>query len=521
MNFKTTMWLTLLLAALVGLYFWHQSAPPAPVDSQSLDERPGVALFTASQLPTERVSEISVTKGDQRTVVLSKEIDQWWQTQPVRFALQRWSIQGLIDAAATLRAAEQFTPGGNGQPDLAALGLEPPKATLTLAGQGEQPFTHVIRMGRRLGGRVSVTIDDDPRVHIVSDALAKLVLEDGVRDWRQRSVNGPSDGQVQRVRLTAEGRQIELTKQDGRWRLAGDDRGRADAAAVADLFAGINQLSIREFVEIASDDLTLYGLDAPSRQLDVYSVDLEPAEQTEQTVPTEKRFALRVGALGDLSGETYFATWSVGDQPSPVVFTISKYYAERFDKRVDDLRDPRLTDVQGSDVKRLEVRREDEVAMAVERDTDDWVLADSDGDRVTLDAMAVANLVESVVAARAMAYQSPPSEDQTPVAVIRISAIGREEDLVLNVYAIDPIVEVDAASGDGVDDGAEPPQPEQVEAVAIVSDDCPVAYVLAKSAIQGVFEPVESLYAVVEPSASGPAVAEPAVETKPTDEMTK
>jgi hypothetical protein len=241
MNFKTTLFL-LALVVLVGTYFIAFERKQTTTSERQQAEaeagnQAGTPLYTADQLSTSAVQSITIER-DGVKAELQREGEEWAQSRPVRFAMNHWSVQQVVDAAAALRYSQKLTAGEKGAPTLEKLGLAKPEAVVTL-GASDKGKSHEIKVGRMSLGRGYVQIDNDAAVYVVNDALHKLVLEQQVANWRKKNLTVPIEGQANAVTLTRDGKTIQLTKADGNWSLGPPYSGRADSKAVGVLMANL------------------------------------------------------------------------------------------------------------------------------------------------------------------------------------------------------------------------------------------------------------------------------------------
>src|SRR5687768_6327798 len=113
MNFKTTLAL-LILVLIVGAYFLfiERKGPTAAERAEMALTTPqdaGTPVFTAEEVPTESVQTVGIERGGSK-LAIARDGANWVQTQPVRFALNTWSAQQLVDAAAGLKYSQKIEP---------------------------------------------------------------------------------------------------------------------------------------------------------------------------------------------------------------------------------------------------------------------------------------------------------------------------------------------------------------------------------------------------------------------------
>ncbi len=454
MNPKTTNVLLVLLL-VVGAYFVfvERDAPTTHERQETAAQQKtsdGTAVFTAQQLSTESVVSVTIQRGSEPVVVLEKEGQDWFQTQPVRFPLNTWSAKQVIDDVAGLRYTRRFMPAQSDSEDLPTLkqaSLSPPLATVTLQSESPESTTTKVILGRKaVGARAYVMFSDDLQVYVVNHALHRQVLDGRVADWRQRSIGAPTEGQVQRLVLSRLGKDITVQKSQGNWLLDRPDSGRADTEQVKGLLATMGGLYIEKFVADNPEDRAVYGLDQPRVELRVHMTvaqnkasatqpdDDTAATQTSSPSPVVK--VLRIGAPVDLKEGAYFATWGV-DGDSSVVFTVSASEVDKFAKSVDDLRDARITPIEPVDIRQLTVQRPSQQTIKLDRGPDGWSFV-TPQPGFDPDSGWVSALVEQIAQTKAQAYrQQAGGVTDTVLATVTLGAVGRSEPEILRIFPQD------------------------------------------------------------------------------------
>ncbi len=482
MNFKTTATL-LVLALLIGAYFFFvERNTPSTLDLEKVrlagDPEEGTPLFTADELSTSSIDHLTIDLSGAPIEVARDGLD-WYQVQPVHFALDSWSVQPVIDAAAGLRYSRKFIPGEDGKPKLDELGLAPPQATVTISAGGAKPAKFTIKVGKTgSGGRGYVMLDDKPDVYVVTDALHKAVIDQKPEDWRRHSLPSPHESRADRIAFTrvgtsaasaslagqsAEPESFEMERHGKDWDLSGNDAGRIDPDKIKTLLDSLASLHIDKFVIDAPTDLAEYGLDKPALTLTIQSTPAPPSmlpggqespeppetptapAAPDSTAPAGKPPAsqpavekpivqtLRIGGPVDMNGEAYFATWGDKGETGNVVFTILKSDRQRLDKSIKDFRDARLTALEVRDIREVTVERGKE-KLQLERDNNGGWTFVGPGPGFQPDNDAVSQLLDSLTIVRADSFVPNAKPASDPIATVRLAAPDRPEPEVISIY---------------------------------------------------------------------------------------
>jgi Domain of unknown function (DUF4340) len=384
MNYKTTVVLMLLLALIGGYFYFVEygqisgyQAHEQQRTAQS-DQPLGESVFTEDAPAFDSIDRIEVRRGD-REVVIRKQNDEWVQTQPVRFALSNFTPDAIARLFAELRYVQRFesaSPGASdsnkaagGAPTFAQMGLDKPRATVTV-GTGDKSWT--LKLGRlAVSGQGYVQVVGSDTAYVVDPALHGAVLDQPMDDWRSKSLGTFTAAGSDSITLKQrDGEVIELHKVDGRWRFGTKVIQRTSEEAIDELFASLSRVWIGEFVEDNPEGLGIYGLDNPYLEMVIQPPPpaTSAVESSQDTALVDSiTHRLRIGRP-DLQGNSRYATWTSGDEPTLVVFTIDAATADSLTRSTDDLRDPRVLEAKTQDVRELTVRQGNKVTLHLLRD---------------------------------------------------------------------------------------------------------------------------------------------------------
>ena len=467
MNYQTTVVLLVSLL-VVGAYFVFietgiDTATEYSPGLASHDSSQDQALFDGDEeILVDAVTEITLHRNGDTSVVLTKDGQDWFQTQPVRFPLSQWSVQRIIESVAGLRFSQRLapgTPGQDGSPTLEDVSLASPKAQITLRWGTDESQQRTIMLGRKaVGGRGYIKIgDEDKHFYVVNDAVHRYLLEEKPDQWRKKTIDAPTQGQASKVFLIRPDQTIDLIKTDGDWGFGSPHSGRVDADAVQSLLTALGSLSIDEFVADQPANLAIYGLDKPSTVLKISvpattlsdqslpeatgsdqatgesgSSDPLKAEGTQDSDHPRSDpsvLTVTIGSSVDLKKEAVFATWTQGDQPIQVVFTVAQSEVDKWDRSVADFRDSRVTLVKGDDVRELNIERPHHDPIKLLRGANGWLFADpSPG--YEADDGAVSDLVDSITGWQAVSFEPDYVTPNQAQATIQLTAIGQAPDVV-------------------------------------------------------------------------------------------
>lgn len=417
MNVKTTIALVVLLIAVGAYFFFVEMNAPDP-ESLGGNDAPsirGEPLFP-DDFPSPGEGASLTIERDGQVTTYRHLSDQWFQTKPVRVAMNNGSMEDLAGDVIQLRYTQRLKPGASDALTLEEARLDPPLATITYAMDDDSA---VLRLGKKLmGGYGYAAVGDNPTIHVVADRLHSHVLDADPNQWRRRTLEPPPASQIDQITVRGANEAFSLHRGDDGWLVDASPRqhadGRADTAAVEALAAGLEAVVIERFHADAPDDLSLYGLDQPEWII------------AWRDAATQEESALRVGGPTDLSRESVFAVWSPDDvdtsPASPVVFSIPRASLQPFEVDIDALRDPRLFGLDASETRAITVEREGMPTLALERDTSGPKFADPDPG-YDADLGAATGLIDDVTG---MAVESfVPGFEPTSEPIARVDLLRR------------------------------------------------------------------------------------------------
>ncbi len=441
MNFKTTLFLLIMLLAVGGFFFFmKQNSPPTntPATTTTPLRTEGQPLWATAPMTVDEVTSLTIMRSGLMSRFV-KEGTDWWQVQPVRFALNNWSAREMIDAAINLRQVERFLPDGKNNPTLSDLSLQPPAATMTLTRDNPQTKPVTLQLGRTtVGGRGYLMLEGDPSVYVVNNRLHTPLLEGNLADWRKKTLTLPTLADAVNLSLTTPDGAIALTKSSGQWLFTGANAGRADGDALAGLVGSVTGMFISKFVSDNPNDISVFGLDKPFYELMIEATHNQSPTTSDKNEPKAVATGtvtsrLRVGSPTDMSMEKFFATFTRSGENELVVFEVNKTDVEKLRKKVDDLRDPRLVTLRAGEVSAMKFSTQQGSAVMVAKSPEGWVFG-SPQPTHNLDRVEVSRLLDRLVNLRATSFVNQPDWPTTPTAMVELSSEALTEPLRLSIY---------------------------------------------------------------------------------------
>jgi|GEM_PF-6034854 len=462
MNFKTTIGLLVLLVvvAIAAAFLLKGSGDADLGPTDVMDKSGSGAIFSEADFPKDDLASISIAITGGRTIEITRDGENWTQTEPVEFGLNSWSVSPLMDDAFELRYHERLKAGKDDAPTLEDAKLAPALAAITYKFGGDNKgVTQTLRLGKKtVAGKAYLQKGSDPRIYVVDANLHRLVLDQKINDWRKRSLEGPKEANVKQVSLSQGIKSIGAIKTNGVWSLMGPHSGRADLDTISGILKAIDSIYVDKFVADSPDDLAPFGLDYPKLKLTV-------------TFSDNKVKTFCIGSAVDLSADAkLYATWDRGTAAGSIIFTISKSEAEKFDKTVNQLRDARITPIDAIGVSKMTIKQPGDKVINLEKGADGWTFTQPLPD-FAADDENIGKLVEALTTAKAKDY-SPNVEIKIPHEVeVKLTATGRSEPDILKIFALD----------------------KETKRRMVIRNNETTGYLVPGSEVGGAFEPVLAL----------------------------
>ncbi len=479
MNYKSTLVLLILVAAL-GVYFFATPEKPVPPVEEPEAGGPGATarpgsnagkpVLEGAEWNLQKIDGVGFSDGRQ-VMVARREGEDWMLKEPVRWRMNEHDIPNLINVATGVRYFDKMNRDAN----LKDLRLEPAAVTITLfPKEGKEPM--VLEVGRMgVAGAGYLKIKGKPDVYVVEDSLHRLVLDRDATDWRSQSLAGaPGPERADTLSVKQQGGGFEIKRIGGRWTIVQPERSRADQDAVNAFVYGLGRAYAAKFIEDKPADLARYGLDKPQAVIQVSQPGEPGKDGAKEGGVAAKAGTLSIGSATDLTSNHYYAMWSSLDNTSTVVFTLAKLEAEKYIRPVENYRDRRLVNLPLSDITRVKAAfGKDEKPMslsdeaqggyALRLDKDSWVFDDAKGvtaggpglhlpsamvaasdgkTEVELkpDTLAVNTMLNRLVNAKATAFEKAEESAQSGkrIGVVELVGVGGLNKEALGFYEHDP-----------------------------------------------------------------------------------
>ncbi len=244
----------------------HACVPSSVLADLQVPATAFVDLQVLGSAPDE-VEELSIVRGE-ATLELARKGSGWHARKPEDRELPAEDVKSYL--AALLAIEGTIVP----DPNLAKLGLDPPRGTVTLRHPSVdtlEPPPRIVEIGAEItsaeGPSLALRRKEDGVVMLVPAVLARL-FEPTMTMIRSTDLLNVNSQRVQRVEVTLAGGQRRILQRKGAGFAMEEPKGYAvDSSLAADIFDAVGNLRAERWV--ADRDDGSFGLESPAMSLRV------------------------------------------------------------------------------------------------------------------------------------------------------------------------------------------------------------------------------------------------------------
>ncbi|UCE60001.1 MAG: DUF4340 domain-containing protein [Phycisphaerales bacterium] len=458
MNFRTTLWLAVVLVGLAAVYLWRP--PPEDAATTTTSPRPTDASSVARDVIDPKLEDIvkivCKRKGNEEWV-FEKESDsddtgpsQWRLTSPVEMKVVSWEVDRFGGQLGRLQYEVSYKPGEPGAITAADAGLDPPEAVITLTDAEGRSVT--VEVGKPAPGNSSyVRLAEGDEILVGTTSLHNL-FKDSVLEYRDKQVWSFKSADVTRVEVIDRSKAdapvaYAFSKDGSQWMMESPVTAKA-TSKIDDVVTTLSRMRAVAWHDDKPERLAAYGLQPAAftvratveEEIPVEAADEEPssndvedAAAAEDEAEEEKAFETKLTVyelhLSDRSpiGEDTKVYMRVGDEP--MVASVMKTTADKFTPAASEWREMRVTTANVAGATRVELSAAGSSAALLKRDGHWWF---ADGDQPAEDKI-VEELLEAVGDLTAVAFVDGKVADEAkfgldhPQAEIALTIPGVED----------------------------------------------------------------------------------------------
>ncbi len=453
MNFKTTLFLLVLIAVIGGFFVFSPKpksgaeidadSKPTPNDYQPLFENP----LTETDLKSFTLERPGKPKlAFERAKPEGAEQAEWRMTEPLAGPSETFVVSSLVGTFTSLQYRFAFDPSKLSDKDS---GLDAPLATVTLVDKNDKTIKVLVGGKAAMGSETYVRLEGKKETFAVNRELAPEIKKDAA-DFRAKKLIAANAENITRVALEHAGKNYVFSKAaDGEWVIEQPISDFADNSKFMNFLTGLVGLRAESFVEAApltakSQEDAYLKLTAEAEFKKVLPpaqtqpADTQPAEPKYEI--TRKSYAIVFGDYADLKSEKRLAR--VDEQPGSAV--LKQDDVAKLVPKLNELRRTSVTRVKAGDATQLDITLDGATAV-LKREGGTWRGA---GDLAQPETGAVADVVQAFEALTAIDFIDEPTKVEqygldAPRAIIKVTPgpaapvtlkIGKDTDSKRNTY---------------------------------------------------------------------------------------
>ncbi len=363
-----------------------------------------------TDLTSSQVNKIAI-KSAAGEIELEKENDHWKMSKPLKARCDDGKVGDLISQAATAHIDSFVADAAN----LAAYGLQEPRGTVSLFSEGGDTPTvlHIGGDAKDVKDKIYAKLSTRDSV-VVLPKKVEALLATKPNDLRDRSLLRVEADIVDRITIEGAGREkIVLARKGETW--VRDKDLPVNAMEAARLLKDLQNQQVVNFEADVATDLPAYGLDQPAVKVTLSSY---ASENTPETKAGERPIVTVL--FGRVDGDKVYA--KLDEEPFVVALPVDALEAIRTDPI--EWQELAIYKLKPEEITAIEVVKDGQAPMSLERDKDKWKLAKGDGNLNQVNVQSLVNTLATLRAVRWNGVATAADGLEKPAVVVTLRTGG-------------------------------------------------------------------------------------------------
>lgn len=365
-------------------------------------------LFTFAK---DTVSEVQLTYPERSLHLKKDAAGKWRVVQPIDTEADETTVTNLVNAIADAEISRILDEPAQ---DPALYGLNAPAVKLQVTLKDGKALPQIL-VGKDTPVGFSVYLQKEGETKLLLTPQAfRLGLTKEVKDIRDKTILSLQPGEVKKIEITGQDKDISLTKTETGWVLEKPTNGKADDAQVQTFLTAVQNLKAVDFVEQPVLEAKEYGLAPPQLTL-AFSTGTENAKKT-----------LLVG--GEKTVDSQSKQRYLKREEQTTLFLAADWVFRDLDKSVDDFRDKTIARFTQEHATKITVKRRDQQDFTLTRGADKKWTIDKTGEGVFQEAAAT-QLISALADLRGyeVAADNPPDLAVYDLATPTVAVVVSDE----------------------------------------------------------------------------------------------
>jgi hypothetical protein len=409
MNFKTTIIIAILLAALGGYAYYFEYKGGEKKEEAKEKEK------TLFEVKKEDVRQIQMEGKDlQKIVVVASGKDTWQITQPMQTRADESTVDRILGNFEKLKYKEIIEEKPS---NLSAYELKPPHLILRLDLKGNTQRIVSVGAKNPVNNVYYIQVNNDPKVYLTEGGVGDLSTIT-LQDLRDKKLTDFTAEKVESLNLHTTQNDLQFKRENGVWKMIKPVTSPASDTEITSLLSSLETLRATRFVDQPSADLTEYGLKTPTAVVEL-------------VLEKGLRQKLEFGKVGT---DTYCRI-----EGSPSIAAVGDSLSATFDKKVEDWREKKALIFNRFDVEEFQVKAGGKDYSFKKAESDKWTqLSPSRGE---VDYEPIQSVLEKLENAEISKYGEQPALTGAPVAEVFLTMKDWQEKITKKHLAFGPVAE--------------------------------------------------------------------------------
>jgi hypothetical protein len=333
MKFKSLIFATLVLGALMGTLYWSDHRKPTDDTAKaSTDTSPAIL-----KLDTTSITKLELKNKDASPIVLAKNSSGTWEiTQPKSLPADQSVVSGALSSLSSLNSERLVEDKAT---DLKPFGLDSPAFELEVTEKDNNSQKLLLGDQTPTGSAVYAMLAGDPRLFTIP-SYTKTSIDKSVNDLRDKRLLTIDADKISLIDLIRKNQDIEFGRSKDEWQILKPKPLRADDIEVGDLAR-----------KLADARMDLSGSEkdmADAASAFAHGTPVATVKITGQ--PGTQELQVRKETAGK-EKDTYYAKSSIAEG----AYKIDNLLGAALDKNLDDYRNKKLFDFAFNEPDKIEM----------------------------------------------------------------------------------------------------------------------------------------------------------------------
>ena len=251
MNFKLTISLVIVLLLATILFLFLPKGAEAPKQAN------GTTPLLADH---PKVKSITYIQDGAVQLQFEKQDDKWQMTQPMKAAVDEFSVNPIAGTLEDLSYRRKFEPEDSGDKSPQATGTDKPRNVVKFTGDTGKEYT--VSFGKRSNDGYYATLNGDKAIYVLA-ATPIDALDKDPDTFRNKLIKQIDTSKITRLEVKTKDSDVTLAKNGDKWTVTSPISARANQVAAEDIAKSFSEVRALNFSTL---DKNITQLNTPCRR---------------------------------------------------------------------------------------------------------------------------------------------------------------------------------------------------------------------------------------------------------------